>query len=91
VATIKPEAVADRRPGSRGYLKWYWTKGPGVAKWATSPHPWTSLKRHLRGKVPATYIDQVVSAWFEDLFGYRPAPDRERTPSVREERSWPTP
>jgi len=64
------DVVADPRPGSRGYLKWYWTKGPGQRKWRLSPHPWTALKRHLRGKVPAIYLDATVSKWFEDVFGY---------------------
>jgi hypothetical protein len=64
------DAVADPRPGSRGYLKWYWTKGPGLAKWRLSPHPWTALKRELRGKVPVAYLDATVSKWFEDVFGY---------------------
>lgn len=64
------DAVADPRPGSKGYLKWYWTKGPGLAKWRASPHPWTALKRELRGKVPAAYLDATVSKWFEDVFGY---------------------
>lgn len=80
MATIRPDAVADPRPGSRGYLKWYWTKGPGLAKWAKSPHPWTALKRHLRGKVPATYIDRVVSAWFEDVFGFPPSARQGKNP-----------
>jgi hypothetical protein len=64
------DAVADPRPGSKGYLKWYWTAGPGLAKWRLSPHPWTALKRELRGKVPAAYLDATVSKWFEDVFGY---------------------
>jgi hypothetical protein len=67
------DVVADPRPGSRGYLKWYWTKGPGLAKWRLSPHPWTALRRHLLGKVPAQYLDATVSAWFEDVFGYPPS------------------
>ena len=28
------------------------------------------MKRELTGKVPARYINQIVSAWFEDVFGY---------------------
>jgi len=44
------DAVADPGPGSRGYLKWFWTRGPGLAKWRLSPHPWTALKRELRGR-----------------------------------------
>lgn len=64
------DVVASPVPGSRGYLKFYWTKGPGLAKWATSPHPWSALRRHLRGKVPARYLDETVSLWFHDVFGY---------------------
>lgn len=60
---VHVDAVANPRPGSCGYVKWYWTKGPG-------PHPWTALKRELRGKVPAAYLDAMVSKWFEDVFGY---------------------
>lgn len=66
------DATADPRPGSRGYLKWYWTKGPGLAKWSASPHPYTALKRHLRGKVPAAYLDRTVAQWFHDVFGIWP-------------------
>jgi hypothetical protein len=72
MAVTHIDAVADPRPGSRGYLKWYWTKGPGLAKWSTSPHPWTALKTHLRGKVPAAYLDRTVSQWFHDVFGIWP-------------------
>jgi hypothetical protein len=74
------DVVADPRPGSRGYLKWYWTKGPGLAKWRLSPHPWTALRRHLLGKVPAAYLDETVSQWFHDVFGYWPAERRGKNP-----------
>jgi hypothetical protein len=74
------EAVADPRPGSRGYLRWYWTKGPGLRKWRFSPHPWTALRRHLLGKVPLLYLNQIVSAWFEDAFGYPPSARQGKNP-----------
>jgi hypothetical protein len=65
------DVVADPKPGSAGYLKWYWTKSAeGLAKWRFTPHPWTALKTHLADKVPAQYLDQIVSAWFQDVFGY---------------------
>ncbi|WP_230671003.1 hypothetical protein [Rathayibacter sp. Leaf248] len=80
MATIKPDAVADPRPGSRGYLRWYWTRGPGLAKWRGSPHPWTALRRHLIKYIPASYVNQVVSAWFEDVFGYPPSARQGRNP-----------
>lgn len=72
MAAIKPDAVADPRPGSRGYLKWYWTKGPGLAKWATSPHPFTALRNHLVKYLPATYVNQVAAQWFHDALGFWP-------------------
>lgn len=74
------DVVADPRPGSRGYLKWYWTKGPGLAKWRLSPHPWTALRWHLLGKVPLQYLDETVSAWFEDVFGYPPGARKGKNP-----------
>lgn len=74
------DVVADPRPGSRGYLKWYWTKGPGLAKWAKSPHPYTALKRHLRGKVPAVFLDQTVAQWFHDVFGIWPGERKGKNP-----------
>ena len=65
--------IPDRDREATSRPKWYWTKGPGLAKWRLSPHPWTALRRHLLGKVPAQYLNQTVSAWFEDVFGYPPS------------------
>ncbi len=81
MATVKPDAVADPRPGSRGYLKWYWTKGPGLARWAKSPHPYTALKRHLRKHIPASYLDRVVAQWFKDVFGIWPGERKGKNPA----------
>lgn len=77
------DAVADPRPGSRGYLKWYWTKGPGLPKWSVSPHPYTALKRQLRGKVPAAYLDRTVAQWFHDVFGIWPGERKGKNPLGR--------
>jgi hypothetical protein len=73
MATIKPDAVADPRPGSRGYFKFYWCYGEGRKRWVGLPHPFTALKTALRGKVPASYINRVVAAWFEEVYGYPPS------------------
>ena len=80
MATIKPDAVANPKPGSRGYLKWYWTKGPGLAKWVASPHPYTALKNHLRKYLPATYLDNVVAQWFHDTLGIWPGERKGKNP-----------
>jgi hypothetical protein len=66
----KPDAVANPKPGTRGYLKWWWTKGPGLAKWAKSPHPYTALKTELAKYIDPQYLDETVAQWFHDVFGY---------------------
>jgi hypothetical protein len=66
------DVVADPKPGSSGYLKWYWTKGPGLAKWAASPHPFTALRGHLVKFVPLQYLNATVAQWFHDALGFWP-------------------
>jgi hypothetical protein len=80
VAITHVDVVANPKPGSPGYLKWYWTKGPGLAKWVKSPHPYTALKRHLLGKVPTAYLDQTVAQWFHDVFGIWPGERKGKNP-----------
>jgi len=72
MATVKPDAVADPRPGSRGYLKWYWTKGPGLAKWAASPHPYTALLSHLIKFLSPQVAKKTAAQWFHDTLGFWP-------------------
>jgi hypothetical protein len=67
------DVVADPKPGSRGYLKWYWTKGPGLAKWATSPHPFTALRAHLIKFLSPAIVDSVTAKWFHDALGFYPS------------------
>lgn len=86
MATVRPDATASPRPGSRGYLKWYWTRGPGLARWRGSPHPWTTLRRHL-GRViddkTPNVIDRITSAWFAEVFGYPPSARGGKNPTGR--------
>lgn len=55
-------------------LKQYWLHGPGLAKWATSPKPWTTLYHHLK-----KYIEdddkakRTASAWYHEHFGHWPS------------------
>lgn len=65
-----PEAVADSRPGSRGWLKHYWTRGAGLSRWVASPHPWTTLYGHLVKHMTPGMARRVTSDWFEEVFGY---------------------
>lgn len=64
--------MPDLHPGDPGRLKEYWTRGPGLAKWATSPHPWTALYHHLLKYLPPGEAKRVASQWFHDTFGFWP-------------------
>jgi hypothetical protein len=67
------ETTANPKPGSPGYLKWYWTKSPeGRAKWVNSPHPWTTLHDHLVKHIGPEMAKRVAASWFKAVFGYWP-------------------
>ncbi len=76
--------MADKKPGDGNaeQLHRYWVAGPGLAKWRTSPKPWTTLRR-LLGK----YIenpqeaDATTSKWFREVFGYTSGSDLHRVAS----------
>lgn len=62
--------MADLHPGDgNDNLKRYWTRGPGLAKWAASPHPWTALYNHLVKYMNPAMAKRVTSQWFHDTFG----------------------
>lgn len=56
----------------------YWTKGEGLAKWADSPHPWTSLYHHLLKYMNAEKAKRTASQWFFDVFHFWPGSDLNR-------------
>lgn len=62
-------AGKDVTPGN-DELHHYWTKGPGLAKWASSPHPWTTLVNLLSKYVSRERAKRMASAWFHEVFGY---------------------
>lgn len=61
-------------------LHHYWTKDPeGLAKWAASPEPWTTLHEHLAKFIhDPDKLDRTTSAWFIDVFGYAAGSDKNR-------------
>lgn len=79
------EATRHRRAGGHGNaarLKRYWTEDPeGLAKWAHSRHPWTTLRNHLLKYIhdPAE-ADRTAAAWFKDVFGYPPSARQGKNP-----------
>lgn len=51
----------------------YWTKGEGLAKWSTSPHPYTALVRALRrAGVPRHSVHGLAANMFHAVFGIWP-------------------
>lgn len=59
--TPKDAAAAER-------LHQYWVAGQGLAKWATSPHPWTALYHHLLKYMSPELAKQTASKWHFEVF-----------------------
>lgn len=72
--------MADGNPANNE-LKRYWTRDPrGLAKWATKPHPWTSLVRELTKHVGRQRAERIASDWFHEVFGYWPGHRKGKNP-----------
>ncbi|AVP71232.1 hypothetical protein [Prescottella equi] len=47
----------------------YWTKGKGLARWAISAHPYTTLVRELQSeKVPEKYVHGLAAKYYHAVF-----------------------
>lgn len=73
--------MPDLHPGdlSGERLKIYWTKGPGLAKWAASPHPWRTLYSHLVKFVPG-FAAELTETYFVAVFGYHSGSRKGKNP-----------
>ena len=49
-------------------LHQYWVAGPGLAKWAKDPHPWTALHNHLAKYLHGPLLDSTTSRWHFEIF-----------------------
>lgn len=58
-------------PGNGARLKFYWTRGEGLAKWAASPHPWGTLHALLL-KIPLKepLATRLTETYFVSVFGF---------------------
>jgi hypothetical protein len=74
--------VVEKSPDgvkSAAELHAYWTKDPrGLAKWATSPHPWTALYSHLVKFMPPDKAKRTTSAWHFEVLGQHTGSDAYR-------------
>lgn len=60
-------------PGASEGLNAYWTRGPGLAKWAKSPHPYRALVKALRAKgVPGHMVHGLAATYYHRVFGKWP-------------------
>lgn len=75
---LKPETT-----GASAALNRYWTKGKGLAKWATNPHPWTTLRNLLMKYVPKNQADGLASEYFHIVFGIWPGERKGKNPVGR--------
>jgi hypothetical protein len=67
----------DVTPG-HDELHHYWTVGPGLAKWAESPKPWTTLVAHLTKYVGPEKAKIYASRWFIEVFHFAAGSDLNR-------------
>lgn len=57
----KDEAATER-------IHRYWVAGPGLAKWATHPHPWQALHDHLAKYIhDPKRLDETTSKWHNEV------------------------
>lgn len=77
IATAIDDAQAtEARKGKRGSAKVlhdYWTQGEGLAKWVDTPHPWTTLYKHLLKHMGDEDLAKRTAAdWYHDVKGTWP-------------------
>lgn len=78
--------MPDHKPGVTGAsraLNNYWTKGAGLAKWALSPRPWTTLVALLSEYMPPHVAKGLASSYFHIVFGYWPGERKGKNPVGR--------
>lgn len=72
-AAKSARAVATGHEGDANRLREYWTRGEGLAKWRTSPHPWTALYHHLLKHIKnVDEAKRTAASWYHQVFGTWP-------------------
>lgn len=67
-------AGVDTSPGmgASAALNRYWLSREGLAKWATNPHPWTTLYNLLRKYMSEAKAKGLASEYYHAHFGKWP-------------------
>lgn len=65
--------MPDTKPGigASAALNRYWL-GEGLAKWATNPHPWTTLYNLLRQYMSDAKAKGLTTEYYVRHFGHGP-------------------
>lgn len=75
---VEAAAGHDITPG-HDELHHYWVAGPGLARWAESPTPWTTLVANLvKVGVNPEKAKVYASRWFIEHFGFSAGSDLNR-------------
>lgn len=68
--------------GNSEQLHRYWVAGPGLAKWADDPHPWTALYHHLIKYIhDPDGAKRTAAQWFHEVKGYWPGDQKGKNPA----------
>jgi len=78
---VTAAAGHDVTPG-HDELHHYWVAGPGLARWAGSPTPWTTLVKllveHVDPPKPLEVLKRWASRWFIEVFHFAAGSDLNR-------------
>lgn len=83
------DLTLQRRRGRRGRrggedLEEYWTRGEGLARWATNLHPWETLRdlllTHPQIASKPGFAERLASTYFKKVFGIWPGERKGRNP-----------
>lgn len=61
-------------------LRRYWTKGKGLPKWATSPHPYSTLVTLLSKYMTPGQAKGLAANYFKAVFGIWPGERKGKNP-----------
>lgn len=75
-------AAATGHGGNEHDLHEYWTRGEGLARWISSPHPWTKLYHLLLEHIGNPEVAKRTAAqWFHDATGIWPGSRKGSNPT----------
>lgn len=61
-------AVTPKEKSDGERLHAYWVTGAGLARWASSPHPWATLHAFLSKYLHGRILDDTTSKWHYEVF-----------------------